>query len=81
MFLEGVEGAEIEIEAFDTSMSTVGVTDGLDDGRVSSILVLGTESVGSEENDILSGERSISLDSVVADGQFVGSKCTGFVRV
>jgi hypothetical protein len=76
-FVDGFEG--LEIEEFDASTSTGGVTDGLDDRRVNSILVLGTGSVGSEENDFLCGERSISLDSVVVDGQFVGSKCAGLV--
>jgi hypothetical protein len=57
-----VEG--LEIEKFDARRSMGGVTDGLDDGLINSILVLGTGSVGIKENGILRGERSISLDNV-----------------
>ena len=61
-------------------MGTDRVTNGLDDRCTNSILVLDTRSASSEENDILRRKRSISLDSVAIDGEFIGSECPGFVR-
>lgn len=76
-----VDGVEwLEIEESDSSTGLGGITEGTDDTGIDGILVLGTRSVGGEEDDILSGEGAVCPDGVAVDGELVGGEGTGLVR-
>ena len=76
-----VDGVEwLEIEELDARTGAGWVTNGSNDGGIDGVLVLGTRSIGGEENDVLSREGAICLDGVAIDGQLVGGESTGLVR-
>jgi hypothetical protein len=76
-----VDGVEwLEIEELDASTSACRITDGLNDRRVDSILVLGTGCISSKEDDVFSREGAICADGVPVDGELVGGQSTGLVR-
>lgn len=75
--VDGVEG--LEVEELDTGAGTVDVTESADDGSVDGVLVLGTGSVGGEEDDIVGGEGTVRLDGAAIDGELVGGERTGLV--
>lgn len=70
----------LEVEQLNAGTCAGNVTNGLDNGQIDSVLVLGTGSVCSEEDDIVGGEGAVGLDSVTIDGELVGGKGTGLVR-
>jgi hypothetical protein len=76
-----VDGVErLEVQELDALTSTLGITKGRDDGSINGVLVLGTGSVGSEEDDILSGEGAVGLDRVAVNRQLVGGEGTSLIR-
>ena len=75
-----VDGVKwLEVEDLDTGMSSGGVREGTDDTGVNSILVFGTGSVGSQLDDILYREGTISPDCGTIDGELVGGEGTGLI--
>jgi len=75
--VNGVEG--LEVEEGNSGTSAGGVPEGLDDGGVDGVLVLGTGGVGSEKDHILCREGAVGLDSVAINGELVGGEGTSLV--
>ena len=75
--VNGVEG--FEVKDLDALVSLGGVGDGTNDTRVDGVLVLGTRSVGSQLDDIVSREGAVSPDGGAIDGEFVSGEGTGLV--
>ena len=70
----------LEVDDLDAGMGHGWFWEGINDASVDSIPVLGTGSVGSQFDDILNGEGTISPDGGAIDGEFVGGEGSGLVR-
>ena len=75
-----VNGVErLEVEDLDTGMGLGRIEDETDD-TVDSVLILHMGSIGSQLDDVVDRERTVSPDGLAIDGELVGGEGTGLVR-
>lgn len=76
--IDGVEG--LEVEELDAGAGPGRIGERADNASVDGVLVLGTGSVGSEQENVLGREGAVGLDQLLVDGELVGGEGTGLVR-